>query len=115
VPALVPATVAALEFNNCVQEPASTVVREIDEREHRRLRCVAEGSANVLSCAGMKTEFSVVDGNPQDVILADAELSNADTIFIGARGMGSLKRLFLGSVSTYVVTHAHCAVEVVRM
>jgi nucleotide-binding universal stress UspA family protein len=115
VPALVPATVAALEFNNCVQEPACTVVREIDEREHQRLLRVAEDSANILSCAGLKTDFSVVDGHPQDVILAEAELSSADTIFIGARGMGSLQRLFLGSVSTYVVTHAHCAVEVVRI
>jgi len=115
VPALVPATVAALEFNNCFQEPADTVVREIDEREHHRLHRVAEDSAALLRCAGLKTEFSVVDGHPQDVILAQAELSNADTIFIGARGMGSLQRLFLGSVSTYVVTHARCAVEVVRV
>jgi nucleotide-binding universal stress UspA family protein len=38
----------------------------------------------------------------------------AETVFIGARGLGVLDRLLLGGVSTAVVTHAECAVEVVR-
>ena len=35
VQTLTPATVATLEFNTCVQEPAYTVVREVDEREQQ--------------------------------------------------------------------------------
>ena len=114
VQTLTPATVATLEFNTCVQEPAYTVVREVDEREHKRLTAVAEGAVHLLRGAGLKSHFSVVEGDPQDIILAEADLSNANTIFVGARGMGSLQRLLLGSISTHVVTHAHCTVEVVR-
>jgi nucleotide-binding universal stress UspA family protein len=39
----------------------------------------------------------------------------ADAIFVGSRGVGgALERLRAGSVSTGVVTDAHCSVEVVR-
>jgi len=48
------------------------------------------------------------------MILAEAALSNADAIFVGARGLGRVERLLLGSVSSHIVTHAGCAVEVVR-
>ena len=114
VQTLAPATVAALEFNTCVQEPACTVVREVDEREQHRLTAVSDGAVHLLRGAGLKSHFSVVEGDPQEIILAEADLSNVKTIFVGARGKGALQRLLLGSVSTHVVTHAHCTVEVVR-
>ncbi|MGH7353641.1 MAG: universal stress protein, partial [Candidatus Rokuibacteriota bacterium] len=38
----------------------------------------------------------------------------ADLIVVGARGLGALARLVLGSVSEHVVHHAPCAVLVVR-
>jgi nucleotide-binding universal stress UspA family protein len=44
----------------------------------------------------------------------EAEIWGADAIVIGARGLGPLDRLLLGSVSTAVVSHAPCSVEVFR-
>ena len=37
-----------------------------------------------------------------------------DLIVMGTRGMGGFKKMLLGSVSSGVVTHAHCTVLVVR-
>ena len=48
------------------------------------------------------------------MILHEAGEWNADTIFVGARGIGRLKRFLLGSVSSAVAAHADCSVEVVR-
>jgi nucleotide-binding universal stress UspA family protein len=54
-------------------------------------------------------------GDPRKVILEEAEKWGADCIFIGSRGFGKIKRLLLGSVSTAIVSRAHCSVEVVRL
>jgi nucleotide-binding universal stress UspA family protein len=114
VQTLVPATVAALEANTFMQEPAYTVICEVDERERNRLRAVSQASENVLRQAGLIVTSSVLDGDPRDMILAEADLSRTDTIFVGARGLGRMERLLLGSVSSHVVSHARCTVEVVR-
>lgn len=38
----------------------------------------------------------------------------ADVIVVGSRGRGAIKRALLGSVSTYVINNAPCAVVVLR-
>jgi nucleotide-binding universal stress UspA family protein len=115
VQTLVPGAAAtALEASTYAQEPAYSVIREADERERGRLRTLAEDSARSLQRAGMIATSAVIDGDPRDAILTAAEALQADAIFVGARGLGRMQRLSLGSVSTYVVMHAHCSVEVVR-
>jgi nucleotide-binding universal stress UspA family protein len=52
-------------------------------------------------------------GKPVDVILSMAEQERIDLIVMGARGIGALRELMLGSVSHRVVTHAPCSVLVV--
>jgi nucleotide-binding universal stress UspA family protein len=52
-------------------------------------------------------------GKPMDVILSIAEREQIDLIVVGARGVGALRELMLGSVAHRVVTHAACSVLVV--
>jgi nucleotide-binding universal stress UspA family protein len=113
VQTLVPA-VTVLEASTFNQEPAFGVIRHVDEQERDRLRNIAGRSADLLQRAGLTVSTDIVDGDPREVILQEAERLNADAIFVGARGMGRMERLLLGSVSTYLVTHAHCSVEIVR-
>jgi len=113
VQTLVPVT-NELDASTFAQEPAYSVIREADERLRFRLDSIAAESANALRRAGLIVTTRVVDADPREAILTAAELVRADTIFIGARGLGRMERLLLGSVSNYVVTHAHCTVEVVR-
>ncbi len=47
-------------------------------------------------------------------IVEFAEQEHADLIVIGTRGLGGFKKMLVGSVSSGVVTHAHCNVVVVR-
>lgn len=75
---------------------------------------IANTAADKLKAAGVAATTLVREENPKRLLLAEAVAWNADCIFVGARGLGRLERLWLGSVSTAVVTRAHCSVEVVR-
>ncbi len=53
-------------------------------------------------------------GKPTDIILSVAADTQANMIALGARGVGPMKELLLGSVSHRVLSHAHCPVLVVK-
>lgn len=56
----------------------------------------------------------VEDGAAKEVILSQAQEFDADRIILGSHGYSLLERIFLGSVSLYVASHAPCTVEIVR-
>ena len=64
--------------------------------------------------AGVKAKLISMKGHPVDVILKLAKKGGFDLVIVGARGVGGVERLLLGSVSDSVVHHAHCAVLVVK-
>lgn len=53
-------------------------------------------------------------GPPPEVILNVAEKNHYDLIIIGNRGLNQLQKLFLGSVSSRVVSLADCTVMIVK-
>ena len=62
----------------------------------------------------LKISSEVIQGPPRQVIVEEAESWGADLIVMGSRGLGTWNRLLLGSVSSSVVHHAKCSVEIVR-
>ena len=62
----------------------------------------------------LKISSEIIQGPPRQVIVDEAEEWGADLIVMGSRGLGAWNRLLLGSVSSAVVHHAKCSVEIVR-
>jgi nucleotide-binding universal stress UspA family protein len=62
----------------------------------------------------LKVSTEIIQGPPRQVIVEEAERWNADLIVMGSRGLGAWNRLLLGSVSSGVIHHARCSVEIVR-
>ncbi|MEA5574674.1 universal stress protein [Calothrix sp. UHCC 0171] len=63
---------------------------------------------------GVKTEFTQNLGDPGRIICEIARNWQADVIILGRRGRVGLSEFFLGSVSNYVLHHAHCSVLAVQ-
>ena len=67
-----------------------------------------------LEGAGLHTSAVIKEAEPKDLLCQEAEQWGADCIFLGARGMGTVERLMIGSISSGVAARAHCSVEIVR-
>lgn len=57
---------------------------------------------------------AVFCARPGEAIVDVAKEEHAMLIVMGTRGMGTIRRTLIGSVSDYVVHHAHCPVLVAR-
>lgn len=69
---------------------------------------------NTAADKTLKVTTEIIQGPPRQVIVDEAERWDADLIVMGSRGLGPWNRLLLGSVSSGVVHHAKCSVEIVR-
>lgn len=62
----------------------------------------------------LRVSTEIVRGHPKIAIITEAEAWDADLIVVGSHGYRGLTKLWLGSVSQAVASHAKCSVEIVR-
>ncbi|PAX53307.1 universal stress protein [Brunnivagina elsteri] len=68
----------------------------------------------VANSEGLTAEFTQNFGDPGRIICEMARNWQADVIILGRRGHAGLSEFFLGSVSNYVLHHAHCSVLAIQ-
>jgi nucleotide-binding universal stress UspA family protein len=93
---------------------ASTEVTTSQPDSRDSLTNKAQAIVQRAKAAGADAAFLVWEGDPGEAIVAAADSENADLIVVGSHGRSGVSRFFIGSVSDYVVRHAHCPVMVVR-
>jgi nucleotide-binding universal stress UspA family protein len=98
-----------------VLEPMHLWATSETAQELTRLsQAVLDNAVATLSRQGHEPVGQLLEGDPKAVILDHASKVGADRIVLGARGATGIQQLLLGSVSSAVVRHAPCTVEVVR-
>lgn len=81
----------------------------------RTAQLLAENGAKIARDAGAPTvNTRAQHGDPASVILDVAEHEKIDLIIMGSRGLGTLKGLFLGSVSNKVNQLSECCCITVK-
>ena len=90
-------------------------VAAIEAERHAALEGELSAAAKRGGTRLPAVETAVLTGAPADMIVGEIERSTTDLVVMGARGLGALKRLLLGSVSEAVLTHAACSVLIVRV
>lgn len=88
--------------------------RQSNEGAREALARIVEKDARALYDTGLMVETHLLTGDPKHELLNHAEIWEADSIFIGARGLHHGGRLSLGTLASAVATRAHCSVEIVR-
>lgn len=96
-----------------VDAGVSLMVEVTPEQVAEATARVAEAEAE-LRAVGIATENRVPTGDPREALLRLVEDERVDLVVLGSHGRTGLAKLLLGSVSSHVVTHAHCSVLVVK-
>jgi nucleotide-binding universal stress UspA family protein len=94
-----------------------TLEAAVEELVAERRAAIADALARVeveMNGRVLAIERSIAVGLPAEQIIAAARQDKADLVVIGARGLGAIKRLLLGSVSERVLHRADCPVLVVK-
>lgn len=93
----------------------SAFIRRSFAVEEEKIEEVGKRVTEKLWVKGLKVSLVMREGNPKQVLVEEAELWGADSIFVGATKFDDfLTKYLLGSVSSAVVTRARCSVEIVR-
>ena len=90
---------------------------ELDKSVRKAAQTVLDSALvklKTIEDKSLKISSEIIQGPPRQVIIDEAESWGADLIVMGSRGLGVWNRLLLGSVSSAVVHHAKCSVEIVR-
>jgi nucleotide-binding universal stress UspA family protein len=94
---------------------AAAMIIDRNEETAVAAKMMVEWGESELRVIGLNVSVAIEKGDPQRALIEEARKWDADSIFVGGRRFdGALDRFWLGSVSTTVVTKAHCSVEVVR-
>jgi len=70
--------------------------------------------AKTLADAGIKAHTRVLQGDPRETLIEEAQKERADLIVVGSHGRSGIEKALLGGVASHVVAHASCSVLVVR-
>jgi nucleotide-binding universal stress UspA family protein len=92
---------------------AEMTERAIEAAHNYDKRILAEAEAKVRS-EKIEVETELIDGNAVEEIVRKSEEGKFDLIVMGARGLSTIKKLFIGSVSDGVIKKAPCPVLIVK-
>jgi nucleotide-binding universal stress UspA family protein len=91
--------------------PVNGDLAKLSEEQARRVNAEAAARAEE---AGVETRSLVLRGFPVEEICLAAKTTEPQLLVIGSHGWGVVRRALFGSVSTGVLHHAPCPVQVVR-
>jgi nucleotide-binding universal stress UspA family protein len=91
------------------------MIRDENQESALAAHRMVEWAENELRVIGLNVSVAIERGDPQRVLIHQAQKWDADAIFVGGRRFSSaFERFRLGSVATGLVTKAHCSVEIAR-
>jgi len=86
----------------------------INEMYNKAKKDVEEAKEKAINSGVKNVEAVNIEGDPATTIMDYAGKAGADLIVTGSRGLSTVKRIFLGSVSSRIVHEAKIPVLVVK-
>jgi len=97
-----------------IRGPLKAALVDLQQERRAEIQNALGSAANEMKGKVGTISVSVRSGNPAEEIVRAAKDRGVDLIVVGARGLGGVKRLLLGSVSERVLRDARCPVLIVK-
>lgn len=94
-----------------LDQPVDRPSNDPERGLYRHIEVELETIQASLPC---RSQLEIVTGDPAEEIIRLANIYKADLIVLGSRGLTGVNRILQGSVSSQVVSDAHCSVLVVK-
>ncbi len=89
-------------------------LQEMQTKVFEQRKQMMEEAAVQFKEHGIDVEMIIEEGHPSRTISKVADDGNFDMVILGNRGLGGLKKIFLGSVSNAVIQETKASVLVVK-
>lgn len=85
------------------------------ETEKEKVKVLEEKYAEKMRSNSLTGKIKAIFSNkPGEVLVDVSKEEKVAMIVMGTRGLGTIRRTIMGSVSDYVVHHSHCPVVIYR-
>lgn len=104
-------------INDTVNNPYATLTEyqgAIDSAFTDQGEIILEESKQLFDDSDVEIKTLLIHGDPGKIIIEIAEQENSDLIIMGSRGLNSISRVMLGSVSNKVLNNCGTSVLIVK-
>ncbi|KAL1204724.1 Universal stress protein A-like protein [Cardamine amara subsp. amara] len=92
----------------------STMRESVKKAQQETSAALLSRALQMCQAKQIRTETLVLEGDAKDMICEAVEEMHVDFLVLGSRGLGKIRRAFLGSVSDYCAHHANCPILIVK-
>ncbi|XP_052176071.1 universal stress protein PHOS34-like [Diospyros lotus] len=93
---------------------SSTVVQSVRTAQEKNAAALLSRALQMCQQKMINAETLILEGDAKEMICQAAEQMHVDLVVVGSRGLGRVKRAFLGSVSDYCAHHVRCPILIVK-
>ncbi|KAI3696825.1 hypothetical protein L6452_29401 [Arctium lappa] len=93
---------------------SSAMVESIRKAQRENAAGLLSRALKICKEMKIKAETLILEGNPKELICQAVEQMHFDLLVVGSRGLGTITRAFLGSISDFCAHHAQCPTLIVK-
>ncbi|EOA29517.1 hypothetical protein CARUB_v10014583mg, partial [Capsella rubella] len=93
---------------------SSTMIESVKKAQQETSAALLSRALQMCRAKQIRTETLVLEGEAKEMICEAVEQMHVDLLVVGSRGLGKIKRAFIGSVSDYCAHHANCPILIVK-
>ncbi|CAH8356740.1 unnamed protein product [Eruca vesicaria subsp. sativa] len=93
---------------------SSSMIESVKKAQQEASAALLSRALQMCRAKQIRTETLVLEGDAKDMICQAVEQMHVDLLVVGSRGLGKIRRAFIGSVSDYCAHHANCPILIVK-